>query len=138
MIPRSSPPANHDLPPSVAEIANIIGREKALVLAGACKGALYVPKRLKDGHKLIGLIGEKSARELCKEWGGILLYIATCAKLRADWRNNAIRKWSAQGVCQEALAELAGLTVRHVANILSENRPQERDGMTAQDASHHA
>lgn len=132
MLSRPGRSDNLDLPRTVAELANVIGRDKALLLAGTCRGSIYVPKKLREDHRLVQLLGDASAKALVKEFGGILLYVAKCAKLRADWRNQAVRKWAAQGVPHEALADLAGLTTRHIANILGEIQPQESVARTGQ------
>lgn len=116
-------PANDphaDLPPSVAEIADVLGRAKALTLAGACGGVLYVPQRLTPDHKIVRIVGQEAGDKLVQVYGGCVVYLATCAKLRAGWRNDAIRKWAAQGVTRRALAELTGLTERQVLNVLRE------------------
>jgi hypothetical protein len=119
-------PANDphaDLPHSVAEIADVIGRPKALVLAGACGGVLYVPQRLTPEHKITKLIGREHGDKLVQAYGGCVVYLATCAKLRAGWRDQAILRWHERGVSRKALAELTGLTERHVANVLKSGNP---------------
>ena len=121
-------PANDpfaDLPPSVAEIADVIGRQKALVLAGACGGVLYVPQRLTQDHKIAKLVGMEAGNRLVASFGGCVVYIATCAKLRASWRNDAIKRWHEDGVPKRALSELTGLTERQINNVLKDGNPTQ-------------
>jgi hypothetical protein len=81
-----------ELPESVQEIADVIGREQALRLIEGLpkyrsgspgkqctKVMLYVPKRLKPGHLLIELIGQEGAERLVRVFGGEQLYPACCS-----------------------------------------------------------
>lgn len=125
----SQPDPIADLPASVREMAKIIGRDKALLIAGSCQnGRLYVPRNLHADHRLARLIGLPWARKLSDCWGGEIIYLAKCHELKCRYRNEAIRRWSSEGKTRRELADLAGLTERQIDNILNEMKSPPMDG----------
>ncbi|HDR9259609.1 TPA: hypothetical protein QDB21_005631 [Burkholderia vietnamiensis] len=81
-----------DLPKSVQEIADVIGREKALHLirslptyvAGkpgkrCTRVMLYVPQRLRMDHPLVQILGFEDAAKMVDNFGGECLQPANCS-----------------------------------------------------------
>lgn len=128
------------LPASVQEIADVIGREKALELVGKlprlrppsrtkgeCQVCVYIPEVLPIDHKLIALIGKPAAERLVERFGGEVLHLATCRRLIDAHRNQAVRRMRAEGWSLATVAWSFGLSVRQVGNILhTHNRGKAR------------
>lgn len=133
------------LPATVQEIADVIGRERALFLIGqlpVCqvqdkryKAAtsrrviLYVPKVLRLDHPLVTILGFKDAERLVHAFGGEIL----CPPLMRDavyrpFRDQAIARIHGQGVPIGVLADWFSMTERRVRQVLDgvrEEIPQE-------------
>lgn len=132
------------LPASVQEIADVIGRERALFLIGRLprftrhdvRGGeqviLYVPRNLKPDHYLVRIMGWHDAQALVDAFGGELLKPGNCACVYRGFRDHHIRRLVAEGVPAAMVAEWFGLTERHVKNLAAEN-PQEGPGRGAND-----
>lgn len=134
-----------NLPRSVQEIADVIGRERALFLVGklprcyvedkrsreTCKGGmserviLYVPKVLKPDHQLVAILGWHDAQKLVQHFGGELLAPSNCGTILRAWRNAAIVDMVRQGYPNKLVAELHAVTERHVRNVLAAENPQQ-------------
>ena len=123
----------NDLPQSVREIAEVIGREAAMLLIGrlpVCyrdagkkspKVILYVPKRLPPDHQLVEILGYPTARKLVDAFGGEILYPANCRFVFDRHRNAAVRQMIDAGARPPVVACLFGITERHVRNITRKN-----------------
>ena len=120
---------NFDLPRDIRLIASIIGRQKAINLAGKLLTrsgyrviSLYIPKRLTQDHKLIELVGENDAKALSDNLGGEILYIENCYRgLVTRFRNRSIHRLSLEGVSNKTIAFLFNLTSRQIHNIIKAN-----------------
>lgn len=125
------------LPNSVQEIADVIGRERALLLIGKLPrcytrdsrypGAktthimLYVPKRLPPDHDLVKIIGWRDAFKLVQAFGGEFLYPAGCAAIYRDFRDSAILRLIRNDFMQvKMVADWFCVSERHVRNLLRE------------------
>lgn len=109
-----------DLPGSLAEIAEIIGREGALRLVDTCGGTrIFIPRKLRVQHKLVTLLGFEQAQRLSLHYGGETLTVVRAAELLRRRRNREIvRRYDAgEGVRQ--LARENALTERQIYSILS-------------------
>lgn len=135
------------LPRSVQEIADVIGRERALYLVGmlprcfmqdrrkretnvggrAERVILYVPKNLKPDHVLVRILGWHDAELLVRHFGGELLMPANCRPVYRNFRDAGIRKLAAEGTPVAMIADWFRVSERHVKNVLAEN-PQEDCG----------
>lgn len=122
------------LPASVQEIASVIGTERALYLIGqlprcytkkSCHVILYVPKHLKPDHQLVRLLGWNDARRLVAEFGGEILQPANCAEIYRQFRDRSILQMLAGGSRPAAVAELMGVSDRHVRNLQRENAQED-------------
>lgn len=123
-----------DLPESVQEIADVIGRERALYLIGqlpqcgkrSWRVNLYVPQRLKPDHCLVKILGWPDAVKLVAEFGGMILQPSNCNHLHRKFRNATIARMKADGLAIQDIAEAVQITARQVRNILAaENPPEE-------------
>lgn len=119
---------NYDLCQSLREIAWIIGREKALYLAGHVlkwnRGGhygktayLYVPKRLPPNHRLVELLGWSDAAALVYEFAGIALPISSCRGVYQAWRDSELRRLAASGLPTRELVEIFRVSDSHVRAI---------------------
>lgn len=121
---------NYDLPENVRLIAEVIGRQRALFLAGRLlnwgathhygrAGCLYVPKRLPPGHNLAKLLTEPEAQLLVQAFGGEILKIQPCATVQRRWRNSEAERMAAAGVPREEIVDALNISDRHLRNILA-------------------
>lgn len=134
---------NMNLPNSVQEIANVIGREQALLLVGALPRSysrdkrypsakngttvMYVPTlpRLGVAHRLVQILGWQDATKLCKAFGGEIMYPASCAFLARQFLNDSILVMARTGAKSTVVADHFGVSERHVRNLVRENPPEE-------------
>lgn len=125
------------LPDSVQEIADAIGRREALLLVGQLprcysgkpghksnRVILYVPKTLKPDHRLIQILGWVTANKLVKAFGGEILQPGNCREIYGRFRDTSIMRMISEGAKTSDVAELMGVSERHVRNLLRE-KPQE-------------
>jgi hypothetical protein len=121
------------LPASVQEIAEVIGRDKALYLIGqlpqcgkrSWRVVLYVPKRIDASHQLVRWLGWKDANRLVAEFGGEILQPSNCKHLHLALRNRVIVQMASEGLAPAVIAEAMQITSRQVRNILAEKPPEE-------------
>lgn len=138
------------LPDSVQEIADVIGREQALLLVGQLPKAyskdkrypgamnstlvMYVPTvaRLGVMHPFVKVLGWNDAVKLCKAFGGEIMYPANCACIHRKFRDDNILRMVAEGVKKAIVADQMGVSERHVRNLVRavgvglENPPEGR------------
>jgi hypothetical protein len=133
------------LPDSVQEIADVLGRERALFLIGqlprcyagkegrkSSRVILYVPKRIQPDHPLVRILGYPDAQKLARAFGGEILQVANCAEIYRRFRDASIRQMAAARASVQAIAELMQVSKRHVQDVLREN-PQEEIRMMVND-----
>lgn len=126
------------LPASVQEIADVIGSERALYLVGqlprcyagnkgkqSSRVIMYVPKTLKPDHQLVVLLGWHDARKLVDAFGGEILQPANCAEIYRQFRDQSILRMAREGMRPGEIAEVVGVSDRHVRNLLRENPQQD-------------
>jgi hypothetical protein len=130
------------LPASVQEIADVIGRERALYLIGRLPRCyppsgggreqviMYVPKRLKPLHRLVQILGWKDAERLVQVFGGEILKPGNCREIYRSHRDDGIVRAAQDGVPVAWIAQWFSVSTRHVQNVLRENA-QEDDGALA-------
>lgn len=120
------------LPGSVQQIADVIGREKALELigklplikspsrtSGECQVCVYIPMlcNLKPDHKLVMMIGYKAAEKLSLRFGSEILHLATCRNVYRAFRNDAILRMINDRIPVELIAEWMGVSTRTIAMV---------------------
>lgn len=118
------------LPASVQEIAEVIGRDRALFLIGQLprfkrddvRGGeqviLYVPRGLKPDHYLVRILGWPDAQRMVDYFGGELLKPGNCCEVYRPFRDQAIRQMRDDGVPIQMIAEWFGMTERRVRQVL--------------------
>lgn len=121
------------LPESIAEIAEVIGREKALEFIDKLPAAgrrpwrvcVYVPKRLPADHQLVRMLGWHDARRLCCAFSGMILQPSNGRFLYREYRNRQIIRMSALGMPVREIAEAVELSTYRVREILSEQQSEK-------------
>jgi hypothetical protein len=128
------------LPASVQEIADVIGRDRALFLIGqlprtyppstkkrkcAERVILYVPKSLRPDHPLVRILGWKHASKLVVAFGGEILQPANCREVYRRFRDRSILEMLEAGDQSSQIAELLQVSARHVRNVAKENAQEE-------------
>jgi hypothetical protein len=127
---------NYDLPNTVREVAEVLGRRRALELVGmlvpatdvdspsigkrGISACLYVPKTLDGVHgtsKLVELLGREDAQKLVDEFAGIALFLRPCNGLVRRGRDAAIRQMVAEGWSTHAVALAFDVCQRTVRNL---------------------
>lgn len=119
------------LPRSVQEVAEVIGREKALELVGKINPTfhpshpnerriyLYVPMlpNLKPDHAIVRMIGYPAAEKLSLRFGSELLKLATCHDIYRNHRNKAIAAELERGGTEEDVAKGFGMNIKSIRLI---------------------
>ncbi|WP_139223135.1 hypothetical protein [Microbulbifer thermotolerans] len=115
------------MPESVQEIADVIGRDRALYLIGQLpqigarkrRRCISVPKpaRLTADHQLVQILGWDDARRMSEVFGGEILQPAVCRGLLVRWRHIAVRRLARQGYKNSELAEIFDMSIRGVRLI---------------------
>lgn len=140
------------LPPVVQDVADVLGRERALFLIGqlprcvitdrskgdagtkAERVILYVPKNLKPDHVLVRILGWQDAMKLVRVFGGELLNPPTMRDaIYRPWRDSAIRNLVDQGTPQDMVAEWFGLTRKRVLQLVAVEITKEDGRVAAND-----
>lgn len=129
-----------DLPRSVREIAQVIGRDAALRLIGqlpTCMGGapgkrssrvmLYVPKKLAPDHRLVRILGAEKAMALVRAFGGEVLQPANCRRIFARYRDEAIVKMLRAGAGLPMVLSIMRVSRRHVVNLVRANEMTRGD-----------
>ena len=107
------------LPPTAQVIADVIGREATLKLAGKVKNRhVYIPYRLDENHWISRTIGYAKAYALKESFGGLDLSLATCEHFYTRERNARIRDDYKAGKSTVELSAFYGLTIRRVQQII--------------------
>lgn len=131
---------NFDLPAALREIADVIGRETALSLAGhylrwderdqhyGVRGYLYVPKpeRLKGSHRLVSILGLEVARQLSETFGGETLNISAPTGLSRRNRDARIIEMSEAGFSDVYIAAAMGMCERNIRTIRANHGIRKR------------
>lgn len=131
-----------NLPASVQLIADVIGRDRALFLIGklpktyppstrTAHGAterviLYIPKALKPDHVLVQILGWQDASRLVHAFGGEIMQPANCREIYRRFRDRSILGMLREGQTTTTVAQLMGVSDRHVRNVAKEIPQEER------------
>jgi hypothetical protein len=125
------------LPASVQEIADVIGRERALYLISKLprycasdnseRVMLYVPRNLPLDHLLVKILGWHDASKLAAAFPGEILKPANCAYLHKQFRDDHIARLVNEGISISLITEWLDLCERQVRNIVvkhAQEKPQ--------------
>ncbi|WP_299084151.1 hypothetical protein [uncultured Ruegeria sp.] len=124
------------LPPSVQEIADVIGREKALEFIGKLPNSgsrswrvcIYIPKDLPADHKLVELLGWHDARRMVDAFSGMILQPSNCRFLEWQFLHREIVRLHREGVQIADIADMVERTAYWVRVIIAraeETQPKE-------------
>jgi hypothetical protein len=117
------------LPQSVIEIAEVIGRDKALHLIGSLprsgsrswRVCIYIPKeRLPKEHKLVQILGWDDACKLAEAFAGEILQPSNCRSIARAVRDRRLREMYQEGIQIEEIALSLNLSIYRVKEILKE------------------
>lgn len=115
------------LPKSVQQIADVVGRDKAMQMVRALRErqsgktlSIYVPQpeRLHINHALVELLGYEDALALCQAYGGTHLYPSAMRYLHRAVRNRQILALRDTGMTLDEVAEQLGLSRKWVASVV--------------------
>ncbi len=111
--------SNEHWPKGLREIAQVIGEEATLILAGAIGGvSFYVPDSPKDKHWLVDLIGIDGMSKLCAVYGREYITIPQGAYL--DDKKGQIKKlWQTRKYSKRQIAIQTGSTERYVRLVIN-------------------
>lgn len=125
------------LPESVAEIAEVIGRDQALHLIGslpqsgsrAWRVCVYIPKRLPSvDHQLVRILGYHDAQKMVRAFSGMILQPSNCRFLARAARNRRIKEMAEEGLSINEIAHGVDLSAYRVREILAGDTPEARAG----------
>lgn len=127
----------HKLPQSVAEIAEVIGREKALEFIGrlpvsgnrSWRRIVYIPKHLPADHKLVEMLGWRDAKKLCYAFAGMILQPSNLNYLHRQHRNREIHRLVAEGVSIKDVADMVELSPYRVREIIALGLDAEQEAV---------
>jgi len=116
-----------DWPQGLIDVAEVIGAELALVLAGHVGGvAQYVPMHPESGHKLVKYIGLPALRLLSKVYGGDWLTVPKYAAGKS--KRVKIKRLLNEGTSFRETALNADATVRYVTMVARDLRQASQQG----------
>ncbi|BCN09928.1 hypothetical protein ACNRBS_20830 [Ralstonia pseudosolanacearum] len=114
------------LPGSVQEIADVIGRQRALYLVGqlprcGAQLTLYVPteQRLGDDHMLVRILGADDAAKLCRVFGGETLKPANCNAIYSRYRDAQMARMVGEGYPVSYVADMFDVSSQTVRNAVA-------------------
>lgn len=126
------------LPQSVQEIADVIGRTAALELVGQLptyevrdkrypnsitnRKVLFVPTSLKPDDRIISMIGYINATKLIRAFGGSFLFPAPCAEIYRVFINQTIQRLHSEGMKAAEIAESIDISLRRVYRTLEADK----------------
>lgn len=115
----------------------MIGRERALYLIGQLPRAyhgsegfkswrviMYVPKTLKATHPLVRIMGWPDAKALVQAFGGEILKPPACIDVYRRFRDASIIELATKKLAAAYIADVMGVSTRHVQNLLREIPPE--------------
>ncbi len=110
------------LPAGLRDLKGIVGPGAALALAAAYGGgSLYVPAEAGPKHRLSRLLGEETARRLCRACAGDTLKVPKPDAVLRQIRKKDILRRKKNGEPVSRLARDYNLTQRRVMQILAEH-----------------
>lgn len=115
------------LPPTLAEIADLIGSDKALAIARERGGTrVYIPAHAIDDHWLVDIVGRDAADQLCAAFARQYLEIplgprSAIGKIRAD-----VDRMIEEGHSERKIALATGYSIRGVRKRRGRRRDDPR------------
>lgn len=114
------------LPEVVQEIAEVVGREKAVRLVEGVLATgkrswrrnLYVPSRMRSDHRIAKLIGLDAARALSLSHANSNLQLPPCKALRSAYLTLLAQKMGDDGATISEIAQELGVDQKTVTSLL--------------------
>ena len=136
------PCALEGLPPTVVEIAEVVGREKALRLIGSVGASgqrswrvcFYVPKRIPPDHHLVRVLGWDDAQRFVRHFGGSILQPSNCNFMFRRFRKGEVLRRIAAGESYARIGEVVGLSVDHIRWIVRREEAAQSAGQASRGA----
>ena len=121
------------LPDSVAEIAEVIGHDKALDFVRQIprsgsrrwRACVYIPKRLPADHPLVHMVGWEDASKLVYAFSGMILQPSRLEGMEHAHRNQQIVRAADEGVPIDEIADVYELSRYRVKEIIAEGQSKE-------------
>jgi len=128
------------LPESVQVIADVIGREKALILIGklprhicgiegrkCSRIAFYIPtvKRMRLDHSLVKILGWNDALKLAKFFGGEIMQVSTCVGIYKEFIRKTIQRMRDQNLKTSTISGRLQLPEWYVRQIMKTKNPHK-------------
>jgi hypothetical protein len=115
------------LPESVQEIAEVIGRDKALEFIGklpvsgsrSWRVCVYIPKRISLDHKLVELLGWQDACKMVYAFSGMILQPSNCRFIHRKHRDREIMRMLNEGMEINEIADRVELSTYRVREIIA-------------------
>lgn len=116
------------LPESVQEIAEVINRKNAVRLVEGTRATgvrrwrrhLYVPSDMKEGHRIVAMIGIEAATLLSYSHANSILELPSCHGLRkAYMADHVLRQWDA-GASMGEIAQEMGIEIKTAQGLLDQ------------------
>lgn len=116
------------LPQTLDDIADVIGREGALMLAEAYlsrqtgnrswRAQIYIPQRaLDDAHPLVQILGRQRAEQLQETHTNMIIEIPRCAEIQRAYRDHVATVMLQAGQTPEEIAACGAVTVQRAREI---------------------
>ncbi|WP_241479069.1 hypothetical protein [Leisingera sp. ANG-M1] len=114
------------LPESVEEIAEVVGREKAVRLVEGTRPSgrrrwrrqLYVPAEMTEEHRIVALIGIKAARRLSFSHANCILELPSCHALKKAYLADHVLRLHFQGANEAEIAREICVEKKTVTTLL--------------------
>ena len=114
-----------DLPRGLADIADIVGLDIALLLSENFGGVpQYVPMEPNSNHKLAKVIGLPALKRLSSVYAGVWIEIPRYAASKT--KKVAIKKQLKQGTSLRETAKLTQTTLRYVSLVSTQMQEENR------------
>lgn len=119
------------LPETLADIAEVIGREGALMLAEAYlnhqtgarswRSQIYVPqRRMADNHPLVRVLGRARAEDLQRTHANLIIEVPRCAKIQSAYRDYIAYQMIKSGQTPEDVTACGVVTIDRARAIRDE------------------
>lgn len=111
------------LPVGLAQLKEVAGQKAALALSATYGGgSVYVPRRFREDHPLLQLLGATSAARLAEHFGGDKLEVPKPDAVHRQLRARSIKARREAGLSIAALVSEFNLSRRRILQILADTQ----------------
>ncbi len=117
------------LPESVQQIADLIGRERALELvrrwpkvscgAAPPRASVYIPRSLRPDHRLVEILGWRDADKITRSFPGEIIFLAECADEVREYRREEIARMVSAGARVPEIAARLCMSERQARRLVA-------------------